>query len=34
MAKNKYGGVNDMPVGWLAKKENKRVEDIIDAEKD
>ena len=25
MARNKYGGVNDMPVGWLANKENKRV---------
>ena len=25
MARNKYGGVNDMPAGWLANKENKRV---------
>ena len=22
MARNKYGGVNDMPAGWLANKEN------------
>ena len=25
MAKNKYGGVNDMPAGWTKSKNNKRV---------
>lgn len=25
MAKNKYGGVNDMPTGWTKTPENKRV---------
>lgn len=25
MARNKYGGINDMPTGWTTSKENKRV---------
>lgn len=25
MAKNKYGGVNDMPTGWTKSRDNKRV---------
>ena len=25
MAKNKYGGINDMPSGWTKTDENKRV---------